>query len=81
METHEYNYDNFISGATGNPEETGDYKIISYPFDKYKIKIKVTLSNEFVEIVEVGINKDFLTQEQKIRLQGYHDVEKFYIEQ
>lgn len=81
LETHKYDYNSFTSGATGSTEETGEYKIISYPFDKYKIKIKVTLSNEFVEIVEVGINKDFLTQEQKISLQGFHDVEKFYIEQ
>ena len=60
---------------------TRDYRIISYPFDRYEIKIKVTPNNEFIEIVEVGINKDFLTQKQKIGLQGFHDVEKFYVEQ
>ena len=81
LEEKQYNYNDFTSQGTGNPDNAGHYKIISCSFDKYEIKIKLTLNNEFVEIVEVGINKDFLTQKQKISIQGFHDVEKFYIEQ
>ena len=80
LESKQYDYDNFTSQGTGSLGKIGDYKIISCPFDRYEIKIKVTLNNEFVEIVEVGINKDFLTQKQKISLHGFHDVEKFYVE-
>jgi len=76
----QYDYDNLTSRGTGGPEEIEDYRIISFPFGRYEIKIKVTPNNEFIEIVEVGINKDFLTQKQKISLQGFHDVDKFYVE-
>jgi len=80
LEKKQYDYDNFTSQGTGSLGKIGDYKIISYPFDRYEIKIKVTPNNEFIEIVEVGINKDFLTQKEKISLQGFHDVDKFYVE-
>jgi hypothetical protein len=81
QEARQYGYDIFTREATGSPREVGDYRIISYPFGRYEIKIKVTPNNEFVEIVEVAINKDFLAQKQKLSLQGSHDVDKFYVEQ
>lgn len=80
-ETEQYDYRSFTREGTGATGETGDYRIISYLFGRYEIKVKVTPNNEFVGIIEVGINKDFLTQQQKISLQGFHDVEKFYVEQ
>jgi len=81
MESKQYDYDSFTEQGTGRLGEIRDYRLISYPFGRYEIKIKVTLNNEFIEIVEVGINKDFLTQKQKVNLQGFHDVDKFYVEQ
>mgnify|MGYP001103102856 CR=1 FL=1 len=81
LEPKQYDYYSFTREGTGITGESGDYRIIPYPFGKYEIKVKVTPNNEFVGIVEVGINKDFLTQQQKISLRGFHDVEKFYIEQ
>lgn len=80
-EAEQYDYHSFTRKGTGATGETGDYRIISYLFGRYEIKVKVTPNNEFVGIIEVGINKDFLTQQQKISLQGFHDVEKFYVEQ
>lgn len=80
QESRQYGYDSFVGQATGNLGGIKDHRIISYPFGRYDIKIKVTPNNEFVEIVEVAINKDFLTHKQKISLQGFHDVEKFYVE-
>jgi len=80
LESKQYDYDSLTSQGTGNLGELTGYRIISCPFDRYEIKIKVTPSNEFIEIVEVGINKDFLTQQQKINLQGFHDVDEFYVE-
>lgn len=81
QETNQYDYEAFVEEATGSLAEVKKYKIISYPFDRYDVKVKVTPNNEFVEIVEIALNKNFLTQKQKISLKGFHDVEKFYIEQ
>lgn len=75
-----YDYATFTQDATGKTGKAEDYKIISYPFDKYEIKVKVSANNEFIGIVEVGVNKDFLNQKQKTSLKGYHDVDKFYVE-
>lgn len=76
----EYDYDTLKNQGTGSHAKSDDYKIIVYPFDRYQIKIKVTPSNEFIGIVEVGINKDFLSHEQKIASSGGHDVDEFYCE-
>ncbi len=75
-----YNYDNLKKQGTGSHERVDDYKIILYPFDKYQIKIKLTPSNEFIGIVEVKVNKEFLSHKQKITSQGFLDVEEFYRE-
>lgn len=80
LESKQYDYDSLTSQGTGSLGEIKDYRIISCPFGRYEIKIKVTPNNEFIEIVEVGINKDFLTQQQKVSLQGFHDVDEFYVE-
>lgn len=81
LESKQYDYDSLTSQGTGSLGEIKDYRIISYPFGRYEIKIKVTPNNEFIRIVEVGFNKDFLTQKQKISLQGFHDVDQYYVEQ
>ena len=75
-----YDYDKFKKQGTGGHDESDDYKTIIYPFDKYQIEVKVTPSNEFIGIIEVKINKDFLSYKQKMALKGYHDVDEFYRE-
>lgn len=72
--------DIFKNRGTGSHEDLGDYKIITYPFDKYQIKLKLTPDNKFIEIIEVQINKDFLSYTQKRTPLGFHDVEEFYRE-
>jgi hypothetical protein len=74
------NYSDTRDLGTGSHCEFKEYKIKTYPFDKYEIKIKLTPNNEFIEVLEVKINKDFLSHKQKILSQGFHDVEKFYQE-
>lgn len=80
MESHskDYDYDELKKQGTGSHDEPEEYKIIVYPFDKYQIKVKLTLANEFIGITEVEINKEFLSHRQKIAPQGYHDVDEFY---
>ena len=63
---------------TGSHEEFDEFKIITYPFGKYEIKVKLSLANQFIGIVEVKINKTFLSHKQKITSKGYHDVDEFY---
>lgn len=66
--------------ATGDMTEDYGYKTISYPFDRYEIKVKVTSTNEFVGITEVKINKDFLSHRQRIGTLSYLDVDEYYRE-
>jgi hypothetical protein len=74
----EYGYSDFARQATGSGGE--DYRIISYPFDKYEIKVRLSPRNEFVGIVEVKVNKDFLSHQQRIGIQTHLDVDKYYRE-
>ena len=78
--TKEFIHNKLKNQGTGSHGYGDDYKIISYPFDKYQIKIKLSSSNEFIEIVEVKINKEFLSHKQKIISRGFHDVDEFYPE-
>ncbi|MBL7075547.1 hypothetical protein ISS37_09960 [candidate division KSB1 bacterium] len=76
----DYDYNKLKNQGTGSHGEPDDYNIIVYPFDKYQIKIKLTPNNEFLGIIEVGVNKEFLSYKQKIASKGYHDVDEFYRE-
>jgi len=52
-------------------------KIIVFPFNQYEITIKVTPDNKFVEVLEIKINKDFLSQQQKLATLSSLDIEAF----
>lgn len=78
--TKDYNYNTLKNQGTGGRDKPEDYKTIIYPFDKYQIKIKLSSSNEFIGIIEVKINKEFLSYKQKIASQNFHDVDRFYRE-
>ena len=75
------NHNNLINktSVTGELEDK-DYKIIEYPFDKYLLKIALTVTNEFLAVVEIKINKDFLTYKEKIINQSHYDVDEYYNE-
>lgn len=61
----ELDHENFWSNGTGSHAQFPDYKIIEYPFDRYQIKIMVTPRNEFIKVLEVKLNKDFLSYKTK----------------
>jgi len=74
-------YKRFENRGTGGQRAVPkEFKTIVYPFDKYLIKIKLTPSNEFIEILEVKVKKDFLSYKQKMISKGFHDVDEFYKE-
>lgn len=80
MDSSKSNYDELLNlDATGN-HQNGDFKTIVYPFDKYEIKVKLSMDNKFIGIVEIKLNKEFLSFKQKMASQGVHDVDKFYRE-
>lgn len=51
---------------------------ILYPFGPYEVLIRISNTGEFVEIVEIRLNKDFRNFQQKIESRGYHDVNDIY---
>ena len=75
-----YDYHSLVGEASGSPDRPQDYKIISYPFGKYIIKVKVTQDNEFIGIAELAINRDFLSHKQRLSSHRFHDVDEFYRE-
>ncbi|APV43635.1 hypothetical protein Dform_00275 [Dehalogenimonas formicexedens] len=77
----EYEYQQFVEDATGSKGESRKWRIVSYPFGRYLVKLKLGRANEFLEIVEISLNKDLLSEEQKIALKGYHDVGSYYTEE
>lgn len=56
-------------------------KIIEYPFERYIIKVGLSLENEFLGITEVKINKDFRSIENRLRNVRVHNLEEFNIEE
>lgn len=75
-----FKYDSLTAQSTGHTSESEDYKILTTIFDRYDIIIKVSPRNEFIEVLEVKINKDFLSQKQRMGVQSYLDVDKYYRE-
>ena len=66
--------------GTGHHDEFEDYKIVTRPFGRYLITLKLTPENEFIDVLEIKLNKDFLSSKHKMALQDFHDAEKFYQE-
>ena len=57
---------------------TPNRRIVSVQFDRYTIKVELSDANEFLGVVEVGVNKDFRSIRERIESQGGHDVSDFY---
>lgn len=52
------------------------YKIITIPFDKYLVKVKVTNTNKFISIEEIKIKKSFIEESESSK--KFNDIEKYY---
>ena len=79
---HEFNvtigYDEFKKHSTGSHASDYDYKYITYRFDRYDIKIKLTPDNKFVSVEEVTVNREFLSNKEKASIKKYHEVDEYY---
>ena len=80
MDENIYEYDDYPKLVTGSIGESEEFKTISYPYDKYDILVKLSPSNEFLEILEVKVNKDFLSHKQRMGMQSYLDTDEYYRE-
>ena len=81
MASEDLDYD--LHGVQGTGSHHLETRIVTYPFERYEIKVELTPSNEFIGIVEVSVNKRFLSYRQKLTSwgsQGFHDTEDFYRE-
>jgi hypothetical protein len=67
-------------GATGSAANLLDFKIIKYPFGKYEVTLKLLPNNEFLDVLEIRINKDFMSSTKEAQPKGFHDVDEFYPE-
>ena len=61
-------------------EHIEHYKTIIYPFDRYEINVQLGPNNEFIGVIGVKLNKDFIAYEKKRMPLGYHDVDDLYNE-
>lgn len=64
------------TGATDEPMQA--FRILTIPFDRYTVKVRVGDGDEFIDIVEVAVSKDYRTIQQRIASTGFHDVAEFY---
>lgn len=67
-------------GPTGSATDFSDFKIVNFLFGKYELTIKLSLNNEFLDILEIKFNKDFAASSKEAQPKGSHDVDKFYPE-
>lgn len=65
-----------IYDRTGEHRE--HYKTIIYPFDRYEIDVQLGSNDEFIGVVGVKLNKEFIAYEKKRTPLGYHDIDEFY---
>lgn len=71
-------YAELTLGGTGSVGEAAEHRIIICPFDKYEVKIMLNEKNEFLNIIEIKINKDFMSYKQKANLKSSIDEGEFY---
>jgi len=67
--------------SSSTPSELGrgdKGRIIVYPFGPYEVLMKLSLTGEFIEIIEIRVNKDFRDFKQKTQSRGYHNVSDIY---
>ncbi len=70
-----------VSIVTGEDFPSGTYKVIDCVVGKYKVKVVVSPTNEFLGIAEVAVTADFRSYEQRSARIGVHEVDEFYREQ
>lgn len=69
------------NAPTGEAIDQIEHKIIKFPFGKYELTLKLSANNEFLDVLEIRINKDFAASIKEKQRKGFHDVDEFYPEE
>lgn len=69
-----------IGEGTGSVWNIDEIKIMECQFDRYVVKVGLTLDNEFLGIIEINANEDFRSLQEKLRSQKYHNLEELTFE-
>lgn len=69
-----------LSDSTGNKNIESISKTVYYPLGKYQVGVKLGPNNEFLGVFEIKVNASFISHSQNTLPEGYHDVEKYYLE-
>lgn len=72
MSEHTRGYD----APTGSTELPA--RLVTVPFDRFEITLRVGPNNELIEIVGVAVSKDFLTSPQRLVSSDSYDVTDLY---
>ena len=68
-----------IEKGTGSEFES-KYTIIDYLFDKFNIKVKLTMNGKFVGIEEIKINEDFRSYANRTPQKIFSLIDEFPLE-
>ena len=64
------------SRKEGTGSDSNEVLLITYPFEKYEIVVKLTLDRKFIGIDEVRINKDFRSYKQQTTQETFAHAEE-----
>ncbi len=72
------NYEYLRTLGTGGLIFGQNIEYITVSFGKYVVKVRVNEKNEFLGIEEIGVDKEFLSLEQRNASLGSSNVDQFY---
>jgi hypothetical protein len=70
-------YKEIASTGTGNYSDQ-QYKSVVVNFERYAIKVKLTIDGKFVDIEEVSVKRSFVNQSRLKNDKIYVDLDKYY---
>jgi len=70
--------DSILKNETGSIDTK--FKLLEQNFGPYTILLRLKENNEFIDIVEVRIEKDFRSIKERIESRSFHDVSDLYKE-
>ena len=66
-----------VTGTISSSEET---KVVAIKFGIFDVKLRLTLNDKFIEIVEIKFKKSFIEEKRSATPKSFHDVEEYYKE-
>lgn len=72
--------DQFFPARSDTGSSEPNYKEIECICGPYVARVRLTNTNEFLDIVEIRVDADFRSTEQRIHNPGFHDVTDLYEE-